>query len=329
MITVFGASLTQQKTGYASYLSSKLNQPVKVFGYGGMHLKDAGICFIDKVLEVNPSYCFIDWFSTAYKDTNKETIEYIDTIIHKFTINKCKLIFLFFPRTDDSEREEFYLFCKRYLEKKKIFYIDISLEINHNKLNSILRDIVHTTDYGSSLYASKISKIFKMERENILFPKNIRETKYSYINHIVVEKIFDDTLILNGNCQIIGFYLTVGTHSGIVEVDNGKNIQKYNTWDIWCTYPRKHFSLSFFVKDITKIKILNDEFDTSNCKIDFDFTKVRKKLVIHNIYYIGDYLEVININNGKRINKIQIFFNKNIRRIKYYTHLLKKRAFNL
>jgi len=329
MIAVYGASITQQKNGYARQLSSKLDETVQIFGYGGMHIKDAGISFIDKVLEVKPSYCFIDWFSTGYKDTNKETMEYIDTIIYKFTTNNCKLIFLFFPRTDDEGREEFYLFCKKYLEKKKIFYIDLNSEINNNELNIVLRDIVHTTDYGSNLYSSKIAEIFKTNKNNIIFPSNMEATQYSYIDKISIERVFDKTLVLNGNCKIIGFYLTVGPHSGIVEIDNGESIQKYNTWDRWCAYPRKHFSLSFFINGVTQINILKDEFDTSNCKKDHDFTKRKKKLIVHNIYYVGEFLELTNINSGKKISKTQIFFNENLRRIKYYADLLKQRLLNL
>ena len=50
MIAVFGASVTQQKNGYATKLSDKFNCPVRIFGYGGMHLNNAVICFIDKVI---------------------------------------------------------------------------------------------------------------------------------------------------------------------------------------------------------------------------------------------------------------------------------------
>jgi len=47
----FGASVTQQKEGFAWHTSQLLNSEYNCFGYGGCHLKDAGICFIDKVLE--------------------------------------------------------------------------------------------------------------------------------------------------------------------------------------------------------------------------------------------------------------------------------------
>ena len=36
MITIFGASVTQQLNGYASKLSSKLGEEVKIYGFGGM-----------------------------------------------------------------------------------------------------------------------------------------------------------------------------------------------------------------------------------------------------------------------------------------------------
>jgi len=60
MISIFGASVTQQKTGFAYKFKEKVKHPVQVFGYGGMHLNNAAICFIDKVIETKPRYCFID-----------------------------------------------------------------------------------------------------------------------------------------------------------------------------------------------------------------------------------------------------------------------------
>ena len=103
-ITFFGASITQQSQGYVHYFANLNPQfNIKVFGYGSMHLKDAGICFIDNVLTTDPEYCFIDWFSTAYVDEAKENFEeiclYLDTILHKFYSKGVKLVFLTLPET--------------------------------------------------------------------------------------------------------------------------------------------------------------------------------------------------------------------------------------
>ena len=53
MIAVFGASVTKQKNGYATKLHKYFNHPIKVFGYGGMHLNNAAVCFIDEVIAQN------------------------------------------------------------------------------------------------------------------------------------------------------------------------------------------------------------------------------------------------------------------------------------
>ena len=58
MIAVFGASVTQQKNGYATKLQKYFNHPIKIFGYGGMRLNNAALCFIDEVIAPKPSYCF-------------------------------------------------------------------------------------------------------------------------------------------------------------------------------------------------------------------------------------------------------------------------------
>ena len=75
-ICIFGASVTGQKTGYAAILKKRWSNTY-VYGYGGMHLKDAGIAYIDECLKHKPSVCFIDWFSTGYNVCDQNTIDYL------------------------------------------------------------------------------------------------------------------------------------------------------------------------------------------------------------------------------------------------------------
>lgn len=323
MIAIFGASITQQKSGYAARLKEKLNQPVRVFGHGGMSLKDAAICLIDKVIEENPTYCFVDWFSTAYNKVDDDTIQYIDTIIYKFSKLKCKLIFLFFPYKNIPEKKEFYVFCRSVLINREISFIDVNYEIDNSELNTILRDDMHTTEYGSHLYAQIIHKNFEKIKNHIKIPTDIRPTKYIHIKKIVVNRMFDDRIGLEGYCEIIGFYLTIGPHSGIVEVDNGKELQIYNTWDRWCYYPRKHFNLPMEIRGNVRLNILQKNFDISSCHEQVDFKNKKKKLIVHEIYYIGDYLHIKNINEGLKINNISILTGIVIGRVNQY----KKRIF--
>ena len=127
MIAVFGASVTQQKYGFATKLNKHFNVPIKVFGYGGMHLSNAAICFIDEVISERPTHCFFDWFSTGYNESNDKTVQYIDTILNKCSKNNCKPVFLFLPFKNNPNKNYFHHFCKSVLDNKKVFLLMLIL----------------------------------------------------------------------------------------------------------------------------------------------------------------------------------------------------------
>lgn len=293
MITFFGASVTQQKTGYAVRLKELLDNEIKIFGFGSMHIKDAGICFIDEVLQYTPEFCFIDWFSTGYKVISEDTIEYLNTIAYKFSDNSCKLIFLFLLRKEHEERIEFYNFIKKYLEDNNLFYIDMNNYFSFSE--DLIRDSVHTTDFGSVEYANIIYKEFTENKAKIIIPDHIPKTKYVDIKKLEVGKTVGNHIIIGGvsnNYTIITFFLKIGPYSGIVTV----NSNYHNVWDQWCNYERNNCKLNHIEPDkdgIINIKIKQDNFDTSSCKKMTTFGNKRKKLIINSIFYIGDTIEVI------------------------------------
>lgn len=308
MISFFGASVTLQKNGYAKILSEKFNDDTKIFGYGGMHINNAGICFIDTVLQVKPSICFIDFFSTGYTIEDENTKEFIDTIIYKFTKANCKLVFLFFPRIYDKV-DQWYLFCKNHLDKKEISYIDVNSKLIDIKKDIILKDTVHTNSYGSNLYAEIIYDEFEKIKNIISLPKNVITTKYINIKKLKVEKSFNKKIIINGNARIVGILNTVGPYSGIISICSDKeNPYKVNIWDEWCYYTRKHFNLSFSIKRESELTLLSDNFDIKTCKYNIDFDNYRKKMIIHDIYFIGERIEISNIKDGKHISKLFLLF---------------------
>lgn len=310
MISFFGASVTQQRNGYAVKLKSKfVNEEVSIFYYGGMHLNNAGIAFIDDVLEKKPGYCFIDWFSTDYIDINKTTLEYIDTIIYKFTEAKCKLIFLFFVSKQYEKKKSFYSFCKNYLFDKGLCCIDLNDDLEYS--TEILRDDIHTTDTGAEKYADIIYQKFNSQQIN--YPvKPILKTKYCDIKKLEVNGVYSKELKLTGKAHIIGFFIMVGRYSGIVEIkEDNKEKLEVNTWDRWCHYEREHFEIEFDLNDNARILISNKPFDTSSCKIkDCDFDKYKKKLVIYSIYYIGDTVRLKENLYSKSISKLKYILRK-------------------
>lgn len=60
MISIFGASVTQQKDGYAVQLRSILSEKIEIFGFGATHLNNAGICHLADASKNKPKYCLID-----------------------------------------------------------------------------------------------------------------------------------------------------------------------------------------------------------------------------------------------------------------------------
>jgi hypothetical protein len=160
MLAVFGASITGQKNGYAVHLKDFIHTKIEIFGFGGMHLNDAGICFLNKVSKTKPQYCFLDWFSTLYNECTEKTIECIDTIVHHFSTINCQVVFLFLPYKNNDSKRIFHLFCKDVLDKREIAYIDISKSAEVENLEELLRDDLHTNDSGSKLYARLIAEIF-------------------------------------------------------------------------------------------------------------------------------------------------------------------------
>ena len=305
MIAVFGASITQQKNGFATRLNKHFNLPIKVFGFGGMHLNNAAICFIDKVMNAKPDYCFIDWFSTGYNEISDKTVQYIDTIINKCSKNKCKPIFLFLPFKDIPNKHEFHSFCKSVLNKRKVFFIDVKTEATKDDIDKILSDDRHTHEYGSNLYSKIIYEIFIENRDNITVPSGLPDTPYTCIKKLAVNREFKNYIKLSGNCEIVGFLLRIGPYSGLIKIiANGSESYTVNTWDKWCHYIRKQFDLPMRVLGNVQMNILQDHFDTSACKEQLNFKKKQKKLIVHDIYYVGNDLVVDNIYDGSKIKII-------------------------
>lgn len=293
-IVFFGASVTQQKNGYVDCFKRLYkNATVIKRGYGGMHLSDAGICFLDNVVKLKPEICFIDWFSTGYCNQDGEVFAYIDTILHKLGKIDCRVIFLTFPYFDTSgNKKEFYKDIKEYLKRKNAELITVDEEIGEKNYNLVLRDNIHTTPLGGQKYAESIYK-YLMTNNKASVISDIESTKYSKIKRIKVRNAFADKLVLNakGDVYVIGMYGIVGRHSGILEIRNGEKVVCKNIWEQWCHYSRKHFYLSMPIVDKTEIVISEQSFDTSACKKKVNFD-VKKMLVVDCIYYIGEDIEL-------------------------------------
>lgn len=322
-IAFYGASVTQQRNGFVDHFVKLSKAKVLKFGFGGMHLSDAGICFVDKVVAVRPDICFVDWFSTWYANQDGKFSLYLDAITEKLQRTGCRVIFLFLPSNRGSEEcdvAKFYADAKSYLKKKKIEFIPLDEILSNHAVTELLRDSIHTTPAGSRLYAENILKY--LENTAVLPKAELEPNIYSDISVLPVKRSFDKELVLEGKCHIQGFFLKIGPWSGIVKVDSDHDSFKENTWDQWCYYARNHFSFNLPIDGKTVFTLSDETFDTSSCKETFNFSKQKKKLVIHEIYYYGGHLKICT--KGSRVGYLYALFKSLVFAAK---HRLKKILF--
>ncbi len=291
-VAFFGASTVQQINGYADIFAKNYTEyKCKKFGYGGMHLNNAGIVFIDKVIKWKPDICFVDWFCTDYINKDGKVELYVKVLLEKFSRINCRPIFLFLPHNDQEEdRKLFYQSTKKLVSDLDLEYICIDQLLSKENISDIVRDRIHTNQLGAEKYAFILSDYLKMHKEfNIIsFGKNC----FSNIKSVRVNKVYDKTMSFDGNCFIVGMTQLVGNFTGLLDKVTNETSEEILLWDRWCYYTRNHFALSFEVLGKTDLFVTNKKFDTSTCKSNLDFSLFKKKLVIKKIYYVGDSLFV-------------------------------------
>jgi len=291
----FGASVTQQKTGYCYYIQKLFNINIEVFGYGAQQIWDAGIIYIDKVVEYNPDVLLIDWFSGFHKNTDinictSNIKASIETILYKLNKIKCKPIFLFLPYL--HRNEALMNNCKKMLELYEIDIIDIA---NYFKFNNLfIRDQVHTTNLGSEFYARLIMNNINLEHNNSKI-LSIKPNKFVDIKSFVVNKIFKKQMIIEGKCNILGISLKIGPNSGIICINNTHNI---NLWDLYCYFTRDSIKLCniFLPGPTTLFEITQIDFDRGLSDKKYDFSNIEYELNIDTIYY--NYGNIISVNGN-------------------------------
>jgi hypothetical protein len=199
-ISIFGASVTQQRNGFAAMLPKYLKANYQIFGYGGTHLDDSAMCFISDVIESQPDICLIDWFSTGYNTIGGVTEELLDTLLFRFSQARIILLFLFLPYRDSPGKADFYDFCKSYLSHRQIGFLDISAETDESDINLILRDSIHTTPFGSRRYAQIIAEwIVRNQNTFRVFPVSAQnKTRFSEIKVVSINQEYSSEL------QVIG-----------------------------------------------------------------------------------------------------------------------------
>ena len=277
-IAFFGASITQQKSGYVHYFKElNLNYNIQQFGCGGLNIRDGGIIYIDDVIRSNPNYCLLDWFSPECYRPPKKIELYLDVLVEKLLSIDCYPIFLFFYRKDmDNGWFDMFEHLKSYGQKYSINSIDLSRLEN---ASNYLRDSIHTNNLGSEKYGSIISEEF----HNMTFqkspsiPEKNRLSRINCIDMGIVAKQYV-RLKSSGCSGIVGILQKVGPYTDGVVCYNGDIEYVVDLKDKWSErYERE------------TIKFNIDQFDGEL------IVKVleSKRLEWEKLFYTGDSIELV------------------------------------
>ena len=277
-ITFFGASITQQKSGYVSrFKELNPNFIINQFGYGGINIRDGGIIYIDEVIQLNPQYCFLDWFSPeCYRPPEKINI-YVDVLVEKLLSIDCYPIFLFFYRKD-MDRGWFDMFdhLKSYGQKYAINSINLSKLENASEY---LRDSIHTNDLGSEKYGTIINEQFHNMtfQKSLLVPEKNSLSRINSINLGIVAKEYIK-LKSSGCSGIVGVLQKVGPYTGGVICCSGGADSEVDLKDRWSErYEREtiKFNIDTFCGELV-VRVSESD-----------------KLVWKELFYTGDPIELV------------------------------------
>lgn len=307
LILAFGASVTAQKTGYAHRLKqilSKFDESIvfqRIFA-GGSHFDEAGYALLPDVFEKKPDLIILDWHSTSKVEFDQFLW---DSFLSELLDKEIYIIISLLPRKDCIEKGKFFpnFYQAKESSSTMIDVID-GYEFASFSPSLHLRDVVHTTNEGSYLYAEEIFiriknilKKISLRKENytndkpvFYLSKHLRPVigkhEISKEEHMVFENIeLECFLMKSGVKPYILLDMFIGPDSGFLEISSTDQQKKLvQIWDPWCYYSRQSYKkipLHYLrsQKEKILIKVSNKIPNYSSCRNkDFDFAPYATKL---------------------------------------------------
>ncbi|WP_156943944.1 hypothetical protein [Roseivivax isoporae] len=168
-VTFFGASVTEQsvhhrtheRTGFVNVFAEDFAEAngfiVSRVSAGSSDITDGGIVYTEKVIELRPDVCVLDWVTPA---TIKCDPRVIEQIVHRLLEHNILPVAVFFPRTDRVQKETpIAREIHRIFNDLMLPLYDIADRLDGVPLEKILRDTVHTNCFGARVYAEIILDI--------------------------------------------------------------------------------------------------------------------------------------------------------------------------
>lgn len=300
-ILFYGASVSAQsgKSGYFDNLESseydfmRMTFPSSQFYNAGFY----NVMNIGKLAK-KPDIVFFEWSTTGENEFDLVRLKYV---LQELISNGLFIVFLILPKKDTYSNNRK---CDDQLYKisadSNIPLLDLRYVLQENNIDEVLRDNVHTSDFGAKLYANAILEYLnskpKSDCKNIIVDKvpNFKIMQYD-LDIILHENQF---LIFNYSSNLENSEIAMshikGPYSPIIEyIDNDELIAKHNFFDPWCYYERENFDTLVGEAVINKSKNKSIRLKISSDTPDYSITKTQevfnipKILNIKSVYTAG------------------------------------------
>ncbi|QKX18088.1 hypothetical protein [Microbulbifer sp. YPW1] len=269
-VVFYGASVTAQRfnSGYYQVLQERLAKSSLVVtidrvAYGASHLDWAGFAMIDKVLELKPDICFLDWVTPSSSEFCPEKIHFISKLLLD---RGCLPVWVLLPRMDDySCRRTCCDQLRNYALEHNIPCHELLKEtgIVQAELADLLRDVVHTTEQGAVKYSEyffkliqyyseiRIADLYSLARDTYKSHDEVGAPPaiYSVDGEVSIKssleiKVITDLETRSGGAVEVFLFARIGPRipclSFKVHTDAGGLVHKQslNFADPWCYYER-------------------------------------------------------------------------------------------
>ena len=276
-IIFFGASVTAQSinhstgavTGYVDCLMQRCkgtNYEVNRVAYGSSQYCNMGIHGLSNALLETPNVIFFEWHTTGETYLSKESLQLQNELLKSIGV---RMILLVLPSKRHSKND----ITPKYdiLTDTNIPCLDLRYLIDHEHGTPLLRDEVHTNEFGAQIYSQHIHKyitecvIDSAPKPTFTCMQDLLsqiDIKYQSILsrqvplHIHLSPRESLSLASSHNSRII-FTLTRGPKCPNVTISfpQKKLIEKVVMVDRWSYYNRKSCGIEFTLEAMTEALI--------------------------------------------------------------------------
>jgi hypothetical protein len=261
-ILILGFSVTAERPGFVGLakdtLEQRHNAEVVKVGLGGLQPYHARYLFPQIIADHDPDILILDHATPAFRNFYNDQADYRNSllsILRECYERRIRVAMIDFPRTDVDYSTDWVSKCHELISGAlKIPYLRIPVT------EGVLRDEVHTTDFGSRFYADALLKMVPLAVEPDVEP--IYFESVPYYGSVVIAGILPDratitidrggyvtdlvkipaeetlTIPLLPPQHVCGFTALMGPRTGVLELQSGSIKRRQMAYDQFCYYER-------------------------------------------------------------------------------------------